>query len=302
MVQVSYPRPMSDYCSPYSNSSRWLRGNLHAHTRCDLPMEVAVSSALYAALGYDFLAITDLDRTVDGADFQRWNNKLELILIPGIENTGSEHILELGTYHATDAGTQGYAERALAYRQAGGFVIGAHPQDYPNGAQNIRQAVSQLHAFEIYNGLRDVRGYNESLNAVLWDEILSDGLQIWAVAVDDFHCEQISPGHGWVCVQIPEQQRMVTWQLIIDQLKIGAFYASTSPAFQRIELEDRLLRVQASAFTRALQIIGPGGCLLHVRDGQELQWEAPANLAYFRIEAVSGRHRAWSQPFYLDTR
>jgi hypothetical protein len=103
-------------------------------------------------------------------------------------------------------------------------------------------------------------------------------------------------------VQIPETLRIVTWQLIIEQLKMGAFYASTSPAFRRIELEDRILSVQASPFTRSLQIIGPGGCVLHVRQGQELRWKTPANLAYFRIEAVSGRHRAWSQPFYLEGR
>lgn len=294
---------MSDYCNPYTKSSRWLRGNLHTHMRSNLPMEMAVSGALYAALGYDFLAITDHDRTVDGADWRTWNNKLGIVLIPGIENAGTEpHILEIGASLPTDTAAQSYAQRALAYRQGGAFVIGAHPLEYPSGAQDIRQAVGGLHAFEIYNGLRDARGYDESINAVLWDELLSDGLQIWAVAVDDFHCEHITPGHGWVCVQIPETSHRVTPQLIIDQLKIGAFYASTAPASQRIELEERILSVQASAFTRSVQIIGPGGCLLHVRQGRELRWKTPADLGYFRIEAVSGRHRAWSQPFYLKGR
>ena len=61
-----------------------------------------------------------------------------------------------------------------------------------------------MHGFEIFNGLRESRGCDETANVELWDQILTEGGQIWGVATDDFHCAYITPGHGWVMVQIPE--------------------------------------------------------------------------------------------------
>ena len=50
---------LSDYINPYTNTRRWLRGNLHGHTCCGKFMDAAVSGQIYANLGYDFMAITD---------------------------------------------------------------------------------------------------------------------------------------------------------------------------------------------------------------------------------------------------
>ena len=62
----------------------------------------------------------------------------------------------------------------------------------------------------------------ETANVALWDQILTEGGQIWGVATDDFHCAYITPGHGWVMVQIPEDSPTpVSWQTIVTQLKKG---------------------------------------------------------------------------------
>ena len=289
---------MSEYISPYSASQRWLRGNLHGHTSCGRFMDVSESGPMFASLGYDFIAVTDHNKFTDEEQWSIWQEKVNLIVIPGVENGGTDHILEVGIYGVTQSSNGSYAARAEALREAGSFTVGCHPQEYPNGAENIRAGAQYLHAFEIYNGLRESRGNNEGANIVLWDAILTAGGRIWGAAADDFHCAYITPGHGWVSVQIPEEEETITWQMIVEQLKAGAFYASTAPAFKEIFLDDGILRASANRQVRRLRVIGPGGEPVYEVEGSELEWEAVPGLTYFRVEAECGAKRAWSQPFF----
>ena len=103
-----------------------------------------------------------------------------------------------------------------------------------------------------------------------------------------------------MCVQVPEEET-ASWQIIVEQLKAGAFYASTSPSFETIDLVDDTLTVRAVSWINSLRVIGPGGRTLHSEDGPQLQWQPSPGLTYFRIEAVSGIKRAWSQPFFPST-
>ena len=289
---------MTHYHSPYARGGRWLRGNLHAHTSCGRFMDVSESGPMYASLGYDFLAVTDHNEAPADGRWRRWQEEVDLILIPGEENGATDHILEIGVRQVTETGSKDYVERARALREGGGFVIGCHPQEYDHGPDNVRAAAPVLHAFEIYNGLREARGTDESRNVALWDELLTAGHRIWGVASDDFHCQYITPGHGWVCVQVPHDARPVTWQTIVDQLKAGAFYASTYPTFHDLRLDGDTLRVRADHHTKKIHVVGPGGEVIHGTGGRSLTWRPPAGLAYFRVEAVSGVKRAWSQPFF----
>ena len=286
------------YVSPYSSSSRWLRGNLHAHTCCSGFMDISESGPIYSALGYDFLAVSDHNMAPDEEQWRSWQDQVELILVPSEENGSEDHILEIGTHSVTPTPTDVFAERAATLRAAGGFVAACHPQQYPHhGEDNVRSGIGALHAFEIFNGLRETRGFDETANVRLWDELLTAGKRVWGIATDDFHFALISPGHGWVCVQVSEDES-VNWQLIVERLKTGAFYASTSPSFERLELVDGTLTVHAVSWTNSLRVIGPGGHILHSEDGSKLQWRPIPDLTYFRVEAVCGIKRAWSQPFY----
>ncbi|MEM7032874.1 MAG: hypothetical protein AAF629_25215 [Chloroflexota bacterium] len=289
---------MTTYINPYSTSKRWLRGNLHAHTCCGRFMDISESGPMYASLGYDFLAVTDHNMAPDVDQWQTWQDQAKLLLIPGEENGQTDHILEIGVHTVTPTTDNDYANRAQALQQAGGFVIGCHPQEYAHGAQNIHQGLANLHAFEIFNGLRESRGCDEPANEQLWDEILTAGGRIWGVATDDFHCQYTTPGHGWVCVQVPETTEEVTWPMIVAQLKAGAFYASTYPAFEYIHLENDQLSAASDRHTKSMRVIGPGGQILYEARGTKLTWPVEADLAYFRLEAISGVKRAWSQPFF----
>lgn len=197
-----------------------------------------------------------------------------------------------------------YAARAQALREAGSFIVGCHPQEYLHGSENIRVGAQALHAFEIYNGLREARGANEAANIALWDELLTKGERIWGVAVDDFHCSYITPGHGWVCVQMPEEAETI--KMIVEQLKLGAFFASTAPAFKEIFLDDGILRASTNRHVQRMRVIGSGGFgtpfqgtqpkgkTVYEVEGNELEWQTLPGLTYFRIKAECGVKRAWS--------
>ena len=267
-------------------------------------MDASVSGHIYAELGYDFLAITDHNNAHSPDQWEKWQTETDLLIVPGEENGSRGHILELGIQSVTQTESDLYSERAKRLYQAGGFIVGCHPQEYPEcGEEDIRSAVEHLHGFEIFNGLRESRGCDEPANVELWDQILTAGGQIWGVATDDFHCAYITPGHGWVMVQIPEDSPTpISWQIVVNQLKKGAFYSSTYPSFEKIDLQnenssDQHLCVTAKR-ARSLRVIGDGGTVLHTTRGNRLEWSVTTDLTYFRIEAVSGVKRSWSQPFY----
>ena len=292
---------MGEYSNPYTASRRWLKGNLHGHTCCGRFMDVSESGPMFASLGYDFMAITDHNKAPDEEQWRIWQDQAELVLIPGEENGKLDHILELGVFGVTETPSEDFSERAQSLCRAGGFVAACHPQEYETGEDNIWAGLGDLHAFEIYNGLREGRGCDEVANIRIWDSILTSGERIWGIATDDFHCQYTTPGHGWVCVQVPEEDDEVTWQKIVGQLKAGAFYSSTSPSFNQIEMESSTIRASSDRWVDRICVIGPGGKPLYEQEGSELSWEVEPGHTYFRLEIQCGVRRAWSQPFYQNS-
>jgi len=291
---------VGEYKNPYTTSRRWLKGNLHGHTCCGKFMDVSESGPMFAGLGYDFMAITDHNKAPDEAQWRVWQEQANLVLIPGEENGRLDHILELGVYDVTETPSDDFSERVRALRQAGGFVAACHPQEYEHGEDNVWAGVGDLHAFEIFNGLREGRGCDEAANVRIWDSILTSGERIWGIATDDFHCQYTTPGHGWVCVQVPEGDGEVTWQQIVSQLKAGAFYASTSPKFNEIVLDDDTIFASSDKWVDRICVIGPGGKALYEQAGNELTWKVENGHTYFRLEIHCGVRKAWSQPFFLE--
>src|SRR5262249_27838406 len=81
----------------------------------------------------------------------------------------------------------------------------------------------------------------------MWDELLSAGLRIFAVAVDDVHnflqefsMDRPNPGRGWVVVRAPA----LTQQAIVASLNAGDFYASTGVSLKNVTTTGKSLTVE----------------------------------------------------------
>lgn len=109
-------------------------------------MDISESGRMYGRLGYDFLAVTDHNRTWTPAQIRGWEEASGVIVVPGEENGATDHIIELGVHEVTTTASDRFADRAAALRQAGGFVMACHPREYAKGDQNICDGVRSLHA------------------------------------------------------------------------------------------------------------------------------------------------------------
>ena len=65
---------------------------------------------MYASLGYDFLAETDHNMALDARKWSKWQDRANLILIPGEENGTTDHIVEIGVHQVTYTPDEKYAD------------------------------------------------------------------------------------------------------------------------------------------------------------------------------------------------
>ncbi len=296
---------MADTHTLYNSHEPWFRGNLHCHTTNSdgrlSPEEVA---ARYAALGYDFLALTDHLVATDPSSLQRD----DLLLIPGVEVHGDErgpgrryHIVvfgpdvsEIAAMHRTGDRAQTVLARA---REAGCMAVLAHPHRLGMTTEEVL-ALADADGIEIYNHVSLIGG--KAFSAVYWDNALDAGMRLWGFADDDAHFTRNDYGGGWLMVQTPRLDQAS----ILRALRDGRFYASTGPRFQTLQLVGRTVRVQCSP-VRAIRFASNRMLLWGVEaDGSlltEAAWTVPAAGRYVRVEIedVDGR-LAWSQPVWLE--
>ncbi len=298
---------------------RWFKGNTHAHTiesDGDSPPEVV--ARWYRDHGYNFLVITDHNIlvAVDGL-----NAKLakpgEFIVIKGEEVTNrlgdkAVHVNGLDTKAQIGAQTGTtlveLAQKSVdAIRHEGGVPHINHPNfSWALTADQIRQ-VRNNQLFEIFSGHpmvnNDGGGGTPGLEAA-WDAILSSGMLLYGIAVDDAHTftdpgnpDVAAPGRGWVVVRAGS----LAPRAILDAMERGDFYASTG-----VELIDYLVTsigmtvtVKTKTFARyRVQLIGRGGVLLHEATGSpSATYEFRGTEGYVRAKVLDSNGRvAWLQP------
>lgn len=220
----------------FAGPGQWYRGNLHCHTtNSDGRLSPTDACAGFAALGYDFLAITDHDQVTDPAGIDAHG----LCLIPAVELTagagllGTEfHILGIGI----DPGvvlppreTPGRVSSAWL-RAQGGAVFVAHPHWSGLTIEDLLGLT--LDGIEAYNGgtvLDSLKG--EAFT--YWDEALLRGTNWSGIATDDTHWHTLDRGTGWVMVRATAR----TPDAIVAAIKAGHFYSSTGPEIHDVHIE-----------------------------------------------------------------
>src|SRR6185436_625207 len=102
---------------------------------------------------------------------------------------------------------------------------------------------------EIWNGhpmVNNLGGGGVASAEAMWDEALTAGRRLFAVADDDaHHFKQLddpaaaAPNRGWVMVR----SRDLTQAAIIDAMRRGDFYASTGVTLSDVQVTTTQLRV-----------------------------------------------------------
>jgi hypothetical protein len=297
---------------------QWFKGNTHAHTLesdgDSTPEEV---TRWYKEHGYHFLVLTDHNvlTAVDRLN-AKFAERGRFIVIKGEEVTSAFegkaiHVNGLDTKE-TIGRQQGSSVQEIlqksvdAVRAQEGVPHINHPKfTWALTAQQLR-AVKNNKLFEIYNGHPMVNNFGgggiDGIEAA-WDAILSHGVLLYGIAVDDAHHfkdlgnpKLAGPGRGWVVVRARE----LTGRAILDAMERGEFYASTG-----VELSD--YQVTASAMTVSvktesyakyrIQFIGKGGVVIHEALDSPATYQFRGDEGYVRARVLESNGRvAWLQP------
>lgn len=297
---------------------QWFKGNTHAHTLesdgDSTPEEV---TRWYRDHGYNFLVLTDhnVRASVDALNATVAETGV-FTVIPGEEVTSAFegkalHVNGLDT-RETIGRQEGHSaveviQRAVdAIRAQEGVPHINHPNfTWALSAEQLA-AVKNNKLFEIYNGHPMVNNFGgggiEGTEAA-WDAILSSGLILYGIAVDDAHHfkdlgnpKKAGPGRGWIMVRAAE----LSPRAILTAMERGEFYASTG-----VELDD--YRVSPSAMTVTvkkepyakyrIQFIGRGGKVLHEALDSPATYTFRGDEGYVRARVLeSNGWIAWMQP------
>ena len=303
---------------PAAEPTRWFKGNTHTHTLNSdgdsTPDEVV---RWYRGHGYQFLVLTDHNflTSVDGLNALHGADQ-KFLVIKGEEVTDRFagkplHIngLDVARTVAPQGGQSvvDVLQRNVdAIRKDHGIPHINHPNfGWAITPEELRQ-VRNTTLFEIYNGhpqVNNVGGGGVPGLEEAWDSLLSSGMMIYGIAVDDAHvfrqpgnADVAGPGRGWVMVRAPRLDP----RAIVEALDRGDFYASTGVVLQDVRADAKQLTVSVKpdAWSKyRIQFIGKGGRILREATEPSSTYAFSGDEGYVRARVLESNGRmAWVQP------
>ncbi len=289
----------------FSSDGEWLKGNLHLHTtESDGKVSPQEAVTIYAAHGYDFLAITDHQQVTETAELDAKG----MVLIPGIELNGGQS--ELGSYHMVAIGADGpmsyeaewSAQELIDYgNEHAEFVFMAHPNWLSlSGADFL--GLEGLIGLEVYNTVCHYTvGRGES--SAHWDYLLARGQRMYGFAVDDAHWDHPDACVAYIMVKAAERSA----EGIIAAIKAGEFYSSNGPKIHNIERDAEKVRVECSPCWEVAAMCplpGRGKDTYYLPEKPpftEIEMELSEGTDPIRIECIDETgSKAWSNPIWLE--
>lgn len=311
----------------------WLKGQLHMHTGNSGDSRAAPGEALrwYAAHGFDFVVLTDHNFITVAAD-------APLLALPGVELTQNLercdpppedpdhscllHVNALfvdparaGRVHVPAAATARRVDifgRALrTTRELGGVAQLNHPNFHyaADAALLAALAGEGLTLFELANAAIDSNNAGDATHPsteAMWDDALTRGARIFAVATDDAHHyfdaaaveaagETAYTGdRGFVVVHASRDVASIR-----AALQRGEFYASTGLRLRALDRSPEAITL-ATTSDCEIEFIGAGGEVLRRVRGQRAGMalsEARGPYLRARVRDDAGRS-AWTQPIW----
>jgi hypothetical protein len=301
----------------------WFKGNTHAHTLesdgDSTPEEV---TRWYKEHGYHFLVLTDHNvlTAVDGLN-AKFAEPGRFAVIKGEEVTSAFegkaiHVNGLDTKEKIGrqqgSSVQEILQKSVdAVRAQEGVPHINHPNfTWALTAEQLR-AVKNNKLFEIYNGHPMVNNFGgggiQGVEAA-WDAILSQGVLLYGIAVDDAHHfkdlgnpKLAGPGRGWVVVRARE----LTSRAILEAMERGDFYASTGVEVTDYVVSPTAMTVDVKKEGDAkyrIQFIGKGGVVVHEALDSPVTYQFRGGEGYVRVRVLESNGRvAWLQPVMLGS-
>ena len=322
LTMVSAALPLQQPIAPVETTGRWYKGNTHTHTLNSdgdsTPDDVV---RWYREHRYQFLVLTDHNflTSVDGLNALHGADEKFLVL-KGEEVTDrfeekSLHIngLDVNALVPPQGGSSvvDVLQRNVdAIRKAKGVPHINHPSFRWSVTAEELQRVRNNRLFEIFNGhpqVNNVGGGGVPGLEEAWDAILTNGMLLYGVAVDDAHVfkapgnpDVAGPGRGWVAVRAARLEA----RALLDSLERGDFYASTGVELTDYQATARQItvRVNPTDFSKyRIQFIGKGGRVLREIAEPTATYEIQGNEGYVRARVLESNGRmAWCQPIMLQ--
>jgi hypothetical protein len=302
--------------TPFDAPGDWLRCALHTHTtNSDGELSPEALVRVYESAGYDVLAISDHWVRTDEPSTDR------LLVIPSAElnalaptREDDAHVLALGIETDPVIPETEFAplqEVVSWVLEHGGVPFLAHT--YWSGLRVDQwEECEGLAGIEVWNtGCELEVGRGDA--SLHWDEALERGRRFTALATDDSHHPKHDSGIAWTWVRAREKTRAA----VLDALREGAFYSSTGPRIDSVELKEGDVTVRCSPAAsvtlytgrrrgaRANATIGyPDNVKILERNDAGLitaaRLERPFRQPYGRVEvAAPDGTKAWTNPLWI---
>jgi hypothetical protein len=302
-------------------AANWYKGNLHTHTiNSDGDSSPYDVMAWYKRNGYQFLAITDHNTFTDPALFD--TNPADNFLLVGGEEVTNEKTVHLNAIGITNVipsqrgstVTEILQSSIDAIRRQGGVPLINHPNFRWAFTATEMSSLKEAALLEIASGHPTVNHAGDGRipsTEQMWDQLLSAGMRIFGVSVDDAHnfrqeftIERSNPGRGWVVVRASA----LTRENILAGLNRGDFYASSGVNIKDIRVTPTSLTVEIQTAANdpkryQVMFLGKEGRVLAVSHENPASYRFTGSESYVRarVEDSSGL-KAWIQPVFIEAR
>lgn len=230
-----------------SKGNKWYKGNLHTHTTSsDGAKTPEQAAALYASLGYDFIALTDHWHVNEPGEYNG------MLVLSGVEydwmKDGCWHVVGYGLEKDPGLEKGALPQRMIdAVKASGGVATLAHPA-WSLQRPDLMTGLEGVDCVEIYNS---VSGYPYSArpySGTVIDIAASMGFRAVLTAADDTHFYGDEVGAGFVYVKAEE----LTREAILGGI-LGGCVVPTNGPFIEWSVEDGYFIVRCPAGCRYVQ-------------------------------------------------
>jgi hypothetical protein len=293
----SKPTPASRHHtldSPYGGN-KFDKGQLQGQTNTALGRAFPVNLAnSYKALGYEWLAVTDLNTITPTNRYT----------VAGVEPLlGTDAGYSFGHFLAIGVDTLGEAASPQAavdwiHADAGAAIV-ARPLQPPAMDYQTIADLKGLDGIQILDArlIKDDPIHADATE--LWDRLLTDHHIVWGMVGDD-SLDNKGPDSVVGQTSIDVQVESLTAPLIEDALKRGAFVDSAGVRVLSVSnTSDTITVVTTNADT--ITFIGSGGKVLKTVKGTRGDYKVDWSEGYVRVLATTdGGGKAWTQPIVVN--